>query len=287
MMVSMASKDVVTARGRDTLTAVLRDPAGTVLGLDFDGTLAPIMRDPESTRALPHAMDALERLAPYLGRIAVVTGRPVASAVRLGGFDQRPGLASMVVLGQYGVERWDAATGDTYSPPPPAGIVGVEEALPRLLEDLGLSAARVEHKGRAVVVHTRGLPDPEDALEQLHDPLVRLARQYEMAIERGRQVLEVRQPGTDKGDAVRVLVTEANARQVIFAGDDLGDLPAFDAVDELHERGVAGLLLCSASPEQNALVSRADVVVHGPEAVGDWLTRLADRLESRAAPASS
>ncbi|MGH3424099.1 MAG: trehalose-phosphatase [Nocardioidaceae bacterium] len=277
----MTSNDVVTARGADTLDAVLRDPAGTVLALDFDGTLAPITHDPESARAHPGSIMALERLGVRLARIAVVTGRPVATAVRLGGFEALAGLDSMVVMGQYGVERWDAATRETYSPPPPPGIVGIDAELPGLLAGLGLGEARVEHKGRAVVVHTRGLAQPDSALDRLRGPLAALADRNEMVVEPGKQVLEIREPGTDKGDAIRVLVDEAAARQVIFAGDDLGDLPAFDAVDELHAAGIKGLLVCSSSEEQDALVARADVVVHGPDAVAEWLTWLADELDRR------
>lgn len=274
----MTSYDVVTARGMDTLAAVRRDPAGTMLALDFDGTLAAITHDPETVRANRDAVAALERLAEHLGKIAVITGRPVATAVRLGGFDEHPGLSSMVVMGQYGVERWDATTGETHTPPVPHGMAGVDDELPGVLARLGLEAARVEHKGRAVVVHTRGLAEP-DAIERLHGPLTVLAQRHGMMVEPGKQVLEIRGQGTDKGDAIRALAAETGARQVIFAGDDLGDLPAFDAVDELHRRGIGGLLVCSASEEQDALVSRADVVVHGTVEVADWLTRLADELD--------
>ena len=94
----------------------------------------------------------------------------------------------------------------------------------------------------------------------------------------GRQVIELRAPGIDKGDAVRALVERLGARQVIFAGDDLGDLPAFTAVEELRDAGMGGLLICSASAEQDALVARADIVLDGPDAVADWLEALADEF---------
>ena len=60
------------------------------------------------------------RLAPMLGRVAVVTGRPVHQVVELGGFHDRPGLESLVVFGQYGAERWDAADGR----PEPSALAG-------------------------------------------------------------------------------------------------------------------------------------------------------------------
>ena len=47
-----------------------------------------------------------------------------------------------------------------------------------------------------------------------------------LALEPGRQVIELRAPGIDKGDALRSLAPEAGARPILFAGDDLGELPA-------------------------------------------------------------
>ena len=60
----------------------------------------------------------------------------------------------------------------------------------------------------------------------------------------------------------------------LFAGDDLGDVEAFEAVAELREQGLPTLLVCSASEEESALLDRSDVVVHGPDGVLDLLRRL-------------
>ena len=81
--------------------------------------------------------------------------------------------------------------------------------------------------------------------------------------------------------ALERIVEEVSARHVVFAGDDLGDLPAFDAVDRLRARGLTGLLVCSASDEQDVLVARSDLVLDGPDAVAVWLGGLADAMEAR------
>jgi trehalose 6-phosphate phosphatase len=78
----------------------------------------------------------------------------------------------------------------------------------------------------------------------------------------------------DKGQVVRRVVQEAGARGFLFAGDDLGDLEAFDAVDALRAEGLATLLVCARSQEESALIERADVVVPGPEGVLDVLRLL-------------
>lgn len=256
--------------------AVIADPAGTLLALDFDGTLAHIVDDP--TRAYAHegSIAALGRLGRILGQVAIVTGRPVRQALELGGFVGVEGLDRLVICGQYGAERWDAATGVTVEPDRPESISRLADLLPAWLDERGAGHVRLEDKGLAIAVHTRGID--AGLLHDLAEPLAALAADIGLTVEPGRQVVELRAPGIDKGDAVRTLAAELGAGQVIFAGDDLGDLPAFAAVEELRGAGVAGLLICSASTEQDALVGLADVVLDGPDAVAGWLEELADEL---------
>ncbi|GAA3559027.1 trehalose-phosphatase [Microlunatus spumicola] len=269
------------ALAQTRLQAVLEHPGETLVGIDFDGTLAPIVADPEQAHADPRAVAALARLGNLLGTVAIVTGRPARTAVRLGGFRGVPGLGHLVVLGQYGVERWDAATDEFVIPPDPGQVAALEQEIPPLLDRLGQGAAHVEHKGRAVVVHTRQLPDPDASYAALSGPLNDLAERHEMVVEPGKNVLEIRSPGIDKGVALRAIVEETGARQVVFVGDDLGDLPAFRLVEQLRREGRGGLLVCSASHEEDALSVLADVVVEGPSGVATWLEQLADALETR------
>ncbi len=269
------------ALAQDRWQAVLEHPDETLVGIDFDGTLAPIVADPEQAHADPRAVAALARLGSLLGTVAVITGRPARTAVRLGGFRGVAGLGHLVVLGQYGVERWDAATDEFVIPPDPGQVAALEQEIPSLLDRLGQGAAHVEHKGRAVVVHTRQLPDPDASFATLTGPLNDLAERHEMVVEPGKNVLEIRSPGVDKGIALRDIVAETGARQIVFVGDDLGDLPAYRVVEELRREGRGGLLVCSASHEEDALSALADVVVQGPAGVATWLEELADALEAR------
>jgi trehalose 6-phosphate phosphatase len=93
-------------------------------------------------------------------------------------------------------------------------------------------------------------------------------------------VIEVRAPGMDKGKAVERLVEEVGAEAFLFAGDDLGDVEAFEAVGRLESRGVPTLRVCSASAEQSALLRLSDVVVHGPDGVLDLLRQLTSDAEA-------
>ena len=82
----------------------------------------------------------------------------------------------------------------------------------------------------------------------------------------------------DKGGALRGLVAERGASSVLFGGDDLGDLPAFDAIDALRKEGVPGVKVCSASDEVTAVAERADLVVDGPSGVVTVIEALASEL---------
>ncbi|WP_248960789.1 trehalose-phosphatase [Sphaerisporangium perillae] len=265
------------------LAAIKADPRGAVVGLDFDGTLAPIVPDPADARVDPHAAAALVRLGGLVGAVVIVTGRPAATAVAYGEVPDGPSLADvpgLVVLGQYGLERWE--DGLLTSPPPPPGVGRVRAALPALLASLGFPISggaepgvTIEDKGRAVAVHTRRAPDPEASLRALREPLAKLAAETGMLVELGRLVLELRPAGMDKGHALRAFLAEREARSVLFAGDDLGDLAAFEAV---RLSGLPGVTVCSASTEVTALADRADLIVEGPAGVAALLSALAGAL---------
>ncbi|WP_121747681.1 trehalose-phosphatase [Streptomyces sp. E2N166] len=268
-----------TAAGREGLDALLAAPGRAVIALDFDGTLAPIVADPDRARAHPDAVPALAALAPKVASVAVITGRPAEVAVHHGGFADIPGLDHLVVLGHYGAERWDAATGALTTPEPHPGVAAVRAELPGLLERSGAGQGTwIEEKGHAVAVHTRRAPDPQAAFDTLRAPLAGLATRHGLIVEPGRMVLELRPPGMDKGAALREYVRELDAGAVLYAGDDLGDLPAFTAVETLRTEGTPGLLVCSGSDEVPDLRERADVVVDGPEGVVHLLRSLAARL---------
>ena len=268
-----------TPAGRDGLDAILARPERAVLAFDFDGTLAPIVPDPDQARAHPDAVPALAALAPKVASVAVVTGRPAGVAVRHGGFAGVPGLDHLVVLGHYGAERWDARTGTVNAPAPHPGVAAVRAELPGFLDEIGAwRGTWIEEKGRAVAVHTRRADDPQAAFEALREPRSDLAARHGLIVEPGRMVLELRPPGMDKGVALLEYVREIGAGAVMYAGDDLGDLPAFAAVDKLRSDGVPGLLVCSGSEEVTELADRADLVADGPEGVVALLRALAGRL---------
>jgi len=263
-----------TPEGAVGLAAIAADPARALIALDFDGTLAPIVSEPSAARPHPGVLPALRRLATAVGTLAVITGRPASVAVELGGFACIPGL---IVIGQHGFERWEA--GQLTSPPPPPQVAGARARLPAALAAAGApKGTQVEDKGHALVVHVRRTADPQAALARLTGPLGEFAAGAGLDAKPGRLVIELRPPGVNKGAALAALIEERDPAAVLFAGDDLGDLPAFEAVRAARAAGRAGVTVCSASDEVTALAAHADLVLDGPEGVSALLVWLADAV---------
>lgn len=260
----------------DRYAALVAAASRTVVGLDFDGTLSPIVDDPAEAHIHPEAGEVLAGLADVVAAVAVITGRPARQALALGGLDEVGNAIGdagkeLHLFGQYGFERWTSTHRRIVSPRPPQGLSSFLGRLPGVLRRADAADAHIEEKGLAVAVHTRRLPDASAAYERLLPALRALADECGLHVEPGRQVIEVRSPGMDKGQVVRTLAEQVDAGGFLFAGDDLGDLEAFEAVAELREQGMPTLLVCSLSVEQSALLQLADVAVKGPEGVLDLL----------------
>lgn len=263
-----------TNAGRTALDALLKAPRQAMAAFDFDGTLAPIVADPRVSAPYPGIVERVAELAGLLGSVAVVTGRPAETAVGLGGLDRVPGIT---VLGHYGAERW--TNGRVVAAPTPPGVDVVREELPGLLDRLEAPEGTwLEDKGRSLAVHTRRTADPDGALALLSPALRELAERAGLRVEPGRMVVELRPQGVDKGSALTALVAETGPRTLLYAGDDLGDLPAFEAVVALRSQGIEGINVCSSSEEVTAVAEAADLVVPGPAGLSELLGLLVDAL---------
>ena len=247
------------------------DPARSVVIVDFDGTLAPIVPDPPAAAPLPGAAGVLARLVRCAGTVAVVSGRPV-SFLR----EALP-VDGLVLRGQYGVERFDGATVSTL-PEAHTWVDAVRAAADEA--EASLPGLFVERKGAlAVGLHWRRRPDLETAAVDLGR---RLAATHGLRLEPGRQTLELRPPlDVDKGTTAGELADGASAALVV--GDDRGDLAAFAAVGHLMEEGRLrhALRVAVRSPENPPeLLAQADLHVDGPDGALTLLGELARLLET-------
>lgn len=249
------------------LAPFLAEPARAGVLTDFDGTLAPIVDDPAAARPLPAAVDTLHRLAARYQRVAVVSGRPAAFlADRL---DLAGRAGGLVAVGLYGLET--AAGEDITTDPRALRWLEVVEGVADRAERDAPAGVLVERKGLTIVVHYRTAPAAGSwAAAWAADEALRTG----LARHPAKMSEELRPPvPVDKGTVVAALTEGLGA--ACFLGDDAGDLPAFDVLDGLAERGGVALKVGVRSDEAPpALLARADLVVDGPEGALAVLRRL-------------
>lgn len=234
--------------------------------LDFDGTLAPIVDDP-STSSMPDSTRALlVRLVDRLGRLAIVSGRSA------GFLAERVRVDGAVLVGLYGLEK--VVDGEVV---PDSRVEPYMEALQSAKQRLSETVSRwpgaeLEDKGRALAVHWRRAEDREAAGSALKAAVSEIPG--DLAVEAGKMVIELRPPVTaDKGTAVSELAEDFAA--VAYAGDDLGDLPAFAAASARGGMAIG----VDHGPETDARVrDAADLIVEGTDGMAAWLSSLCDRV---------
>ncbi len=252
------------------LKAALADPRNAGVFVDFDGTLSDIVATPDEATAVPGATEALATLAERLGRVAVVSGRPVSYLV-----ERLAGCGATELIGLYGMQVESGSGTGRYRTVPDPELerwADAVEAAARQAEDAGITSLSVERKSLSVALHYRSDPAAAPAVKDLADVL---ALRTGLSVHRGKMSVELAPAlGIDKG----TVVSEGSSglRAVMFAGDDVGDLPAFRTVDQLGAQGVAALKVAVGGVEVPAeLLRAADVVLDGPAALVELLRRIA------------
>jgi trehalose 6-phosphate phosphatase len=237
-----------------------------LIATDFDGTLAPLVLDPQRSRPADGAIEALAALAERGAQVAVITGRDAATVVRLGDLDAVPGI---VVVGLYGLETWH--DGRLTTPEPPPEIETLRRELPGAVA-VGGPEVWIEEKRLSLVVHFRRAADPAAAAAAVRAPVNELGERLGFEVHPGSQVLELRLPGYDKAGALGRLVDGRPA--ALYLGDDLGDLPAFAEIRQLRQSGVAAYSVAVRSSRVAELDGVADLDLPDPAATVELLRQL-------------
>ncbi len=254
----------VTA-SHDPVALFASAPSNAGLFLDFDGVLADISDVSNGAVVRPGIPALLSSLYEKLGRVAIISGRPVDY------------LTAMIpievdIVGLYGLE-WRSA-GEVHT-------LNEAERWRRVVGDLSTEAiaefgeAIVEHKGLSLTVHYRG---DHGRAETIRRWVERQSAATGLEARAAKQSFELHPPvSRDKGTAILELADALDP--VAFVGDDVGDLPAFDGLDVLARRGVTTMRVAVESDESpREIIDRADHVVAGPEGAESMLRRLAESL---------
>jgi trehalose 6-phosphate phosphatase len=234
----------------------------TGIFVDFDGTLSDIVDEPSAARPVPGAAEVLDALAASYARVGVMSGRPVDFLA--------PWFSPSVILaGLYGLET--VIDGQRHDHPLGGAWREVVEDVASVARVRGPDGLRVESKGLSLTLHYRGRPDLADEVMAF---AALQATRSGLECRPARMSVELHPPiPADKGTAVLDLSDGLSA--VAYAGDDVGDLPAFAALARLRDTGASTVAVAVRSPEASTeLLEAADVVVDGPNGVVDFLASL-------------
>lgn len=268
-----------------------------LIALDFDGVLAPLQDDPQTSRMDPDSAAAIDVLARLpRTRVALVSGRDIATLRRLSAVPE-----TVWLIGSHGAEaelgaKAELGTGAELDAGAELGAGAAAAAAPdltveeaRMLAAIdahivdfehtladrdGFSGVRVEAKPYSRTVHTRGL-DPELAAT-LHDHAAAVSADYpDIRVIEGHDITELAVKQATKGDGLRLLARAEQPTAMAYFGDDVTDEDAFAALEQLSDPNAAEPSLSAGlSVKVGRAPTRAQCRIADPAAVALLLERL-------------
>lgn len=253
------------------LRLALRDIARTgqlLIGCDYDGTLSPIVNDPNQARPLPEAVNVLRHLASLPATtVVVVSGRALRD---LAAMSRLP--AEIQLVGSHGAEfdlgAIHGAGGDADE-----RLARVTERCVAITENV--KGVQLELKPAAVAVHVRRAADDagEAVIVALHE---HFDNDPEAFLKAGKKVLEISIVDADKGSALRDLREINDSTAALFIGDDVTDEHVFETLTD----GDMGIKVGEGA-------TAAGYRIDGPQDVIEALAVLGEEREAWLAGASA
>jgi trehalose 6-phosphate phosphatase len=257
------------------LLAPLRaEPGASAVLCDIDGTLAPIVSDPEDASVPEETREVLRDIVHSYALVACISGRQALEARWIVGVEE------LVYSGNHGLELLAPGAQEPELDPAVAEVSRRARDFVLALDADEVSAAqlRLENKGPIQALHWREAVDEEAAREGA-ERIARDAQTAGLVPHWGRKVLEIRPVAEiDKGTAIERLLGERPIELALFGGDDRGDLDAFAALRAMVDAGRLRAAVCLGVASKEApseLAERADAIVDGPDGFREVLTALA------------
>jgi trehalose 6-phosphate phosphatase len=209
---------------KEVLAAVTEAAPNILVGLDFDGTLAPLAPTPEAVHFPPKSRELLREVSKVVP-VAMVSGRKIDDLRR------RVDLPGLIYAGNHGLEI-ETARG-RWVHPAAARFHGEVEDLCAVLQPVirYFPGARLENKHLTLSLHYRNLSKEIDP-RALHEVLERTLKPYpHLRLSHGKKVWEIRpKVDWDKGRAIRRLLAKKPGWTAMLVGDDMTDEEGFKSL---------------------------------------------------------
>lgn len=240
---------------------------------DMDGTISPIVANPEDAVVTPRNYELLQQLREKLTLVSVVSGRSVRSVT------SRLSLPGIVYIGNHGLERCvDGQVRHSFN---------IDRFRPMLkasaeeLQQIPLDNIQVEDKGATVTLHYRQTEDTQQIHDQLLPVVQKIAAKHNLEYFEGRMIFELCPPvEANKGSAFEELVHEFSLDSAIYVGDDTTDINALKMAQQLRLESTCFAIGVGVISENSPadLVKEADLLASGVPDVENLFTWI---LENR------
>jgi trehalose 6-phosphate phosphatase len=248
-----------------------RLPGPFAVFLDYDGTLTPIVEDPDAALLTDRMRATLQGLVDVT-LVAIVSGRDLDD-VRA-----KVGIEGIAYAGSHGFDilhpdgrREQLATEHAVA------LDRAQQALEQRLSDI--PGARVERKRFAIAVHDRRVDDP-GLRARIARVVEALAAEHPQLRQTGGKRIHELRPDVDwdKGRAIETLLAQLGAedRVPLYLGDDLTDEDGFRAV---RAHGGVAVVVRGEDDDRTTL---ADAVLDTVEDVERFLEELSELAGERA-----
>lgn len=212
----------------EAIRKIVQNP-GFGLVTDVDGTISPIVDQPDQARVDPGIKTSLKELTDILPLVGVISGRSAQDV------SERVGIEGIVYIGNHGLERLV-----DHQVIPDQGVLKYRAALERAAEELDAliyPGMMVEDKVATLSIHYRMAQDHEVVEQNLYPLILSIANSHGLDLFSGRKVYELRPPlKMDKGSAFRSLVTDYHLAAAIYLGDDTTDASALKEAASLRRQ---------------------------------------------------
>lgn len=237
-----------------------------LVALDVDGTISPIVREPDLARIPKATLSTLRALARAPGvALALITGRALSSLERM---EQLEGIWRAVEHGGLVLAPGQAPAPRELTPERRAALDLFQHWVETSAQD-----AFIEYKPQAIALHVRAIAaeNPARAAKLLGEA-DELAQNLGLHVRRGKALREAEAVHYDKGSALAEIFERSGASSVFFAGDDLTDFPAL----EFAARHGVGAFVCS--DEQREAPPESATLLQSVKEMSDLLGQLAERI---------
>jgi trehalose-phosphatase len=214
------------SRYRDEIASRIAEAPAVAVILDYDGTITPIVSQPDLAILADSTRNLLRDLASADHTdVAIVSGRALEDVASKVGLD-------LIYAGNHGLEiqckgtRFKEPTAASYAPALQTIVAAMHERLD------GVEGVLVENKGLTASVHFRkAAPDAEATIRYLAEQAVR-TDSGRFLLREGKKVIELRPTvAWNKGTAARwILDRLAPGTLAVCLGDDVTDEDMFNAL---------------------------------------------------------